>query len=183
MIPKQSAPENRLTIVQTEALMRLASQMSIEIKPVVRGREFVLELSGDGFSGPEPLTLPLSSAYARLLAEVCSGLAPWIQFSPAEACEVTLFGMSNDALNTAIRKYQYRLAMRLTTKSYDERRPRTAGRPRSVGRTGCRLFSSSNAQSTAPEAAGAAVSVADWPKRENPRPKPGMDEDKNFSVA
>ncbi|MGC8518797.1 MAG: hypothetical protein ACP5P4_09755 [Steroidobacteraceae bacterium] len=122
MSQKQSAPENRLTLVQIETLMRLASQMSIEIKPVVRGREFELELSGDGFSKPDPVVLPLSDAYARLLSEVCGGLAPWLQFSPAEPCDVTLFALSEDALNATIRKFQYRLAMRFVEKRRDERR-------------------------------------------------------------
>ena len=115
MNAKPNAAEHRLTLAQTETLMRLASQMSIRIKPEVRDKEFVLELSGEGFSVPEPVTLPLTSAYARLLSEVCGGLAPWIPFSPAEACEKTLLGLSEEAINTAIRKYRYRLAMRLTT--------------------------------------------------------------------
>ncbi len=151
MSAKQTTAEHRLTLVQTETLMRLASQMSIEIKPVVRGKEFALELSGEGFSAPEPVTLPLSSAYARLLAEVCSGLAPWIPFSPAETCETTLFGLGEDALNTVIRKYQYRLAMRFTTKYPAPRRTRAAGRSEHS------LFSSST---PAPSAADAVQAMA-----------------------
>lgn len=119
-----SVPEHRLTVAQVQVLMRLASQMSIQVKPVQLQREFALELSGEGFSGPEALTLPMASAYARLLAEVCSGLAPWIQFSPSEPCEATLFGLGDDALSSTIQKYQYRLAMRLSEKRRDERRAR-----------------------------------------------------------
>ncbi len=124
MTTAQSVPENRLTIAQIQVLMRLASQMSIQVKPVQQDREFALELSGEGFSGLDPLTLPMTTAYARLLAEVCSGLAPWIQFSPDEPCEATLFGLGDDALNATIQKYQYRLAMRLSEKRRDERRAR-----------------------------------------------------------
>ena len=119
-----SVPESRLTVVQVHSLMRLASQMSIQVKPVQQGREFALELSGEGFSGTDPVTLPMTTAYARLLAEVCSGLAPWIQFSPDEPCEATLFGLGDDALSATIQKYQYRLAMRLSEKRRDERRAR-----------------------------------------------------------
>jgi len=118
----QSVPENRLTVAQIQVLMRLASQMSIQVKPVQQDREFALELSGEGFSGIDPVTLSITTAYARLLAEVCSGLAPWVQFSPDEPCEVTLFGLSEDVLKTTIQKYQYRLAMRLSEKHRDERR-------------------------------------------------------------
>ena len=148
-----TAPENRLTLAQVETLMRLASQMSIWIKPVVQGKEFAFELSGEGFSEPEPVTLPLSIAYARLLSEVCSGLAPWIPFSPAEACETTLLGLGEDALNTAIRKYQYRLAMRFTTKYQAPRRTRR-------GRSGHNLFSSSTAPPAAADADVAEAAVA-----------------------
>ncbi len=154
MNAKPNAAEHRLTLAQTETLMRLASQMSIRIKPEVRDKEFVLELSGEGFSVPEPVTLPLTSAYARLLAEVCGGLAPWIPFSPAEACETTLFGLSEEAINTAIRKYRYRLAMRLTTRFPAARRSGGAGR------TGCRLFSSIPAQMASQTGAETAVTAA-----------------------
>lgn len=122
MATARSVPENRLTVAQIQVLMRLASQMSIQVKPVQQEKEFALELSGDGFSGLDPLTLPMATACARLLAEVCSGLAPWIQFSPDEPCEVTLFGLSDDALKTTVQKYQYRLAMYLAEKRRDERR-------------------------------------------------------------
>ena len=122
MATARSVPENRLTVAQIQVLRRLASQMSIQVKPVQQERDFALELSGDGFSGLDPLTLPMETACARLLAEVCSGLAPWIQFSPDEPCEVTLFGLSDDALKTTVQKYRYRLAMYLAEKHRDERR-------------------------------------------------------------
>ena len=147
MTTAHSVPENRLTIAQIQALMRLASQMSIQVKPVQQDREFALELSGEGFSGLDPLTLPMTTAYARLLAEVCSGLAPWIQFSPDEPCEVTLFGLSDDALRTTIQKYQYRLAMRLSEKRRDERRTRR------------RLFSSNDAPSPPADSGTAAMAI------------------------
>lgn len=119
-----SIVENRLTLIQIQALMRLASQMSIAVKPVAQGGEFALELSGEGFSGLEPLTLPMTTAYARLLAEVCSGLAPWVQFCPDEPCEVTLFALNEDSIGATIQKYQYRLAMRLSEKRREEKRAR-----------------------------------------------------------
>ena len=119
-----AVPENRLTVAQIQVLMRLAAQMSILVKPVPQEREFALELDGEGFSGLEPITLPLSTAYARLLAEVCSGLAPWIPFSPDEPCEVTLFGLGEHFLTAAIQKYQYRLNMRLSDKRRAVRRVR-----------------------------------------------------------
>lgn len=119
-----SVPENRLTVAQIEVLMRLAAQMSILVKPVPQMQEFALELDGEGFSGLEPLTLPLSTAYARLLAEVCSGLAPWIPFSPDEPCETTLFGLGEHALAAVIEKYRYRLDMRLSDKRRAVRRVR-----------------------------------------------------------
>ena len=145
MATAQSVPENRLTIAQIQVLMRLASQMSIQVRPVQQDREFALELSGEGFSGLEPLTLPMATAYARLLAEVCSGLAPWIQFSPDEPCETTLFGLGDDALSATIQKYQYRLAMRLSEKRRDERRARR------------RLFSSCETPPPATESPGSAA--------------------------
>ena len=132
----QSIPENRLTLAHLQGLMRLASQMSIEVKPVAQGGEFALELSGEGFSGLKPLTLPMATAYARLLAEVCSGLAPWVQFCPDEPCEVTLFALSEDSIGSTIQKYQYRLAMRLSEKRREEKRARR------------RLFSSNDSADT-----------------------------------
>ncbi len=124
MEPSHSTPEDRLTLAQIQALMRLASQMSIEVKPVAQRGEFSLELSGEGFSGLEPLTLPMATAYARLLAEVCSGLAPWVQFCPDEPCEATLFALNQDSLDSTIQKYQYRLAMRLSEKRRELKRAR-----------------------------------------------------------
>jgi len=133
MATHPSIPEHRLTVAQSEMLTRLASQMSIQVKPVLQGQGLALELSGEGFSGVEPLTLPITVAYARLLAEVCSNLAPWAPFSPAEPCEVTLFGLGEERLNAALRKYQYRLTLRLTEKLREEKRARR------------RLFSSNDA--------------------------------------
>lgn len=142
----QEIPENRLTLAQIQALMRLASQMSIEVKPVAQEGEFALELSGEGFSGLEPLTLPMTTAYARLLAEVCSGLAPWVQFCPDEPCEVTLFALNEDAIGSTIQKYQYRLAMRLSEKRREEKRARR------------RLFSSNDSDDTG-DVLGAAMAA------------------------
>ncbi len=117
-----SAAEARLTFVQFQKLKELAARLSIHASPTVQDQDMACELSGEGFSGLEPITLPMTKAGPRLLAEVCAALAPWIAFSPDTPCEVTLFGLGEDALDTAVRKFQYRLAMRLSGKRREDRR-------------------------------------------------------------
>ncbi len=117
-----SAAEARLTFVQFQKLKELAARLSIEARPTVQDQDMACELSGEGFSGLEPIILPMTKACPRLLAEVCAALAPWIAFTPDTPCEVTLFGIGEDALDAAVRKFQYRLAMRLSEKRRDDRR-------------------------------------------------------------
>ncbi len=116
------APEHRLTVSQIEELTRLAARMSIRVKAVQQEKTIGLEISGEGFSAPGGVTLPLSVAYVRLLAEVCSGLAPWVPFSTSEPCETTLFGLGQEKLDVYVKKYQRRLALRLAARRREERR-------------------------------------------------------------
>lgn len=122
MLLPQSAPEHRLTVSQIEELMRLAARMSIRVQAVQRDRFPDLEISGEGFSVPAGVTLPLSLASVRLLAEICSDLAPWAPFSAREPCEVTLFGLGPEKLEAYVKKYQRRLALRLAARRRKERR-------------------------------------------------------------
>ena len=88
----------------------------------MQDQEILFELSGEGFSGLDPVVLPMGAAYARLLAEICGNLAPWISFSPSEACETTLFSHGEAALAPFVRKFQRRLAMRFIEKCRENKR-------------------------------------------------------------
>jgi len=98
--------------------------MSISLRYVQDGDNCCIEISGKGFSSKRAVLLPLSTAYVRLLAEICGGLAPWLPFSSRESCEQTLFSLGKDKLDLCIMKYQRRLTLNIAAAKREDRKLR-----------------------------------------------------------
>ncbi|MDR5728944.1 MAG: hypothetical protein RB191_16130 [Terriglobia bacterium] len=108
--PTFSPPEQRLTADMREKLAELAPLFLIELKTVLHEGRPCIQLSGRGFSGLEPLTLPPVEAKIRLLAEICDTLSRWVPFSFWEPAEVTLFALPPERIERCAASFRKRLA-------------------------------------------------------------------------
>jgi len=104
------APEKRITPAMRKRLEDLAPLFHIELNHKRVDGQAHIEISGKGFSEPEPVLLPASEATVRLLAEICSILTRWVPFNVWEPCEVTLFALPSERLQRCAATFRRQIA-------------------------------------------------------------------------
>jgi len=109
-LPIKLSPANvRITAEMVERMVKIGHALQIEIAQEHMEGTPQWRLAGPGFPS-EPVTLPIREASVRLLSEICGIMTPWVAFSSAEPCEVTLMRISDERVARHAATYRTKLA-------------------------------------------------------------------------